>query len=311
MRIVVVGIGGGAGNMLAYVFENNPYDIEFIAVDTDPQEMEHKNAHIKVLIEKSSERNSFQSIQSLLKGADLVYILAALGGETATSTAPAIAQISEEAGALTIPIVTMPFTFEGHQRSIAAEEGLEALKMKSSAVVVIPNDKLLAVVNKDIGLQESFNIINDVMSRTIIGIRNILLSGNDNDININLDDLQTITRHRGLAMVGMGEGRGVQAAINALQTAMKPTLSFRETIDGAMGILLHFTLHPDFPMIEIGEAMGIIESKVHEDADIIFGTTTDTSIPVDCVRVTLIATGFDPIPTVPTVPANNLFFRPQ
>jgi len=222
-----------------------------------------------------------------------VFISAGLGGGTGTGAAPIIAQAAKEIGALTVAIVTSPFAFEGRKRKRLAKEGLELLKEESDSIIVVPNERLLSIVEKNLGMRESFRLVDSVLSQAVGGISNVILSHGANDINLDFADVKTVMSHRGLALMGVGESQGNSAAYDAAKTAIESPLLDNLSIDGAMGILVHFHIHPDYPLTEIAEAMDIVEENADEDASIIFGTTTSEDIPLDEVKLTIIATGFE------------------
>jgi len=229
----------------------------------------------------------------MLEGADLVFISAGLGGGTGTGAAPIIAQAAKEVNALTVSIVTSPFKFEGRKRQKLAKAGLEELKKESDSIIVVPNERLLSIVEKNLGMRDSFRLVDNVLAQAVGGISNVILSHGANDINLDFADVKTVMSHRGLALMGVGESQGNSAAYDAAKTAIESPLLDNLSIDGAMGILVHFHIHPDYPLAEISEAMDIVEENADEDANIIFGTTTSEDIPLDEVKLTIIATGFE------------------
>jgi cell division protein FtsZ len=308
-RIVAVGVGGGGGNMIGHMLKEGIQGIEMIVANTDAQVLNDSNAHGKIQIGakltkglgagmkpevgKESALENVEEIKHALQGADIVFVAAGLGGGTGTGAAPVIAQVAKEIGALTISVVTKPFMFEGRKRSKLAEAGLEELKKESDSIVVIPNDKLLSIIDRKLGMKESFKMVDGVLARAVSGTSGLILSHGENDINLDFADLQTVMSHRGMALMGVGEHQGEQAATEAIKSAIESPLLDSMSINGAMGVLVHFFIHPDFPMLDISEAMDIVHESADEDAEVIFGTTTDSSIPTDFVRITLVATGFE------------------
>ena len=308
-RIVAVGVGGGGGNMIGHMLKESVQGIEMVIANTDAQVLDQSNAHTKIQIGskltkglgagmkpsvgKDSALESYDEIYAALEGADIVFVAAGLGGGTGTGAAPVIAQIAKEVGALTISVVTKPFAFEGRKRMKLAEAGLEELKNESDSIVVIPNDKLLSIIDRRLGMKESFKIVDDVLSRAVSGTSGVILSSGDNDINLDFADLQTVMSHRGMALMGVGEHQGENAAYEAIKAAIESPLLDNMSINGAMGVLVHFKMHPDFPMMELSEAMDVVHESAHEEAEVIFGTSTDDKLPVDYVRITLVATGFE------------------
>jgi cell division protein FtsZ len=242
---------------------------------------------------------SFEDIKSMLTGADIVFISAGLGGGTGTGAAPIIAQAAKEVGALTVSIVTSPFKFEGRKRTKLAKEGLEELKRESDSIIVVPNEKLLSIVEKNLGIKESFRMVDDILAQAVGGISKVILSHGDNDINLDFADVKTVMSHRGLALMGAGYAVGPNAAYDAAKAAIESPLLDNISIDGAMGVLVHFDIHPDYPIMEIGEAMNIVEESADEDASVIFGTTTNPNMEIDEVRITIVATGFEDKNAIP------------
>jgi len=235
----------------------------------------------------------------MLEGSDIVFISAGLGGGTGTGAAPIIAQAAKEIGALTVSIVTSPFKFEGRKRTKLAKEGLEELKRESDSIIVVPNEKLLSIVEKNLGIKESFRMVDDILAQAVGGISKVILSHGENDINLDFADVKTVMSHRGLALMGAGYSVGTNAAYDAAKAAIESPLLDNISIDGAMGVLVHFDIHPDYPIMEIGEAMSIVEESADEDASVIFGTTTNENMAIDEVKITIVATGFEDKNSVP------------
>lgn len=308
-RIVAVGVGGGGGNMIGYMLKEEIPGIELIIANTDAQVLEQGSAAIKIQlgakltkglgagmkpeIGKESALESEEDLRRALEGADIVFVAAGLGGGTGTGAAPIIARIAKEVGALTVAVVTKPFSFEGRKRLKLAEEGLEELKRESDSIVVIPNDKLLSIIDPKLGIKESFKIVDSVLARAVSGTSGVILASGENDINLDFADLKTVMSHRGLALMGVGEYKGENAAYEAIKNAIESPLLDNMSINGALGVLVHFSMHPEFPFMELSAAMDVVHKSVDDSADVIFGTTTDESIPLDFIRITLVATGFD------------------
>jgi cell division protein FtsZ len=183
--------------------------------------------------------------------------------------------------------------FEGKKRLKLAEEGLEELKKESDSIVVIPNDKLLSIIDRKLGLKDSFKIVDGVLAQAVSGTSGVILSSGDNDINLDFADLKTVMDHKGMALMGVGEHEGDNAAYEAIKSAIESPLLDNMSINGAMGVLVHFNIHPDFPTMEIYEAMNVINESADDDADIIFGTSTDETLSPEYVKITIVATGFE------------------
>lgn len=308
-RIVAVGVGGGGGNMIGYMLKEQIPGIELIIANTDAQVLEQGSAATKVQlgakltkglgagmkpeIGKESALESYEDLARVLQGADIVFVAAGLGGGTGTGAAPIIAKCAKEVGALTIAVVTKPFSFEGKKRLKLAEDGLQELKNESDCIVVIPNDKLLSIIDPKLGIKESFKIVDSVLARAVSGTSGVILASGDNDINLDFADLQTVMSHRGLALMGVGEYKGENAAYEAIKNAIESPLLDNMSVNGALGVLVHFSMHPEFPFMELSAAMDVVHNSVDESADVIFGTTTDESLPKDFIRITLVATGFE------------------
>ncbi len=314
-KIKAIGVGGGGGNMINHMIQEGITDIDLIVANTDAQALENSLAPFKLQLGANATRGlgagmmpekgreaaleSFDDIKTMLDGADIVFISAGLGGGTGTGAAPIIAQAAKEVGALTVSVVTSPFKFEGRKRTKLAKEGLEELKRESDSIIVIPNEKLLSIVEKNLGIKESFRMVDDILAQAVGGISKVILSGGDNDINVDFADVKTVMSHRGLALMGTGYSSGQGAAYDATKAAIESPLLDNISIDGAMGVLVHFDIHPDYPIMEISEAMGIIEESADTEAFIIFGTTTNENMAPDEVKITIIATGFEDKDAIP------------
>ncbi len=308
-RIIAVGVGGGGGNMIGHMINENVKGIEMMLINTDAQALNETNAATQIQIGekltkglgagmkpeigKDSALENYDEIREALNGADIVFISAGLGGGTGTGAAPVVAQIAKEIGALTISVVTKPFRFEGNRRSKLAESGLEELKKESDSIVVIPNDKLLSIIDRKLGLKESFKIVDAILAQAVSGTSGVILSSGDNDINLDFADLQTVMSHKGMALMGVGEHEGENAAYEAIKAAIESPLLDSMSINGAMGVLVHFSMHPDFPMLELADAMDVVHESAHDDAEVIWGTSTDSTLPENYIKITLVATGFE------------------
>jgi len=313
-KIKAIGVGGGGGNMINHMINEGINSIDLIVANTDAQALASSLAPFKMQLGLNATRGlgagmvpdkgreaaleSFEDIKKILEGADIVFISAGLGGGTGTGAAPIIAQAAKEVGALTVSIVTSPFKFEGRKRTKLAKEGLEELKRESDSIIVVPNEKLLSIVEKNLGIKESFRMVDDILAQAVGGISKVILSHGENDINLDFADVKTVMSHRGLALMGAGYSTGKNAAYDAAKAAIESPLLDNISIDGAMGVLVHFDIHPDYPIMEIGEAMNIVEESADEDAAVIFGTTTNPNMAIDEVRITIVATGFEDKNTV-------------
>ncbi|GAD19419.1 cell division protein FtsZ [Helicobacter fennelliae] len=309
-KIAVVGVGGGGSNMVAYLSSKGIHqDVTLIATNTDIQHLGSSPAQIKIpLGEKTTNglgagmnpevgrkaaQESVEEIRRALGGADIVIVSAGLGGGTGTGAAPVIAETAKEMGALTISIATKPFKFEGSKRTKLAESGLEELKKASDSIIVIPNEKLLSISSKTAGIKDCFAQVDDVLCRAVNGISGVILNHGSTDINVDFADLKKIIDYKGLALMGTGEASGENAAIDAIRMAIESPLFDNLSINGAMGVVINFELHPNYPLIQITEAMTLVSDAADDNAEIIWGTQTNADRPEDSVKVTIIATGFE------------------
>jgi cell division protein FtsZ len=321
-KIKAIGVGGGGGNMINHMIQEEVSGIDLIVANTDQQALDSSLAPYKMQLGQDTTRGlgagmvpdkgresaieSYEEIKEMLKESDIVFISAGLGGGTGTGAAPIIAQAAKEMGALTVAIVTSPFKFEGRKRTKLAKEGLEELKRESDSIIVVPNEKLLSLADKNMGIKESFRMVDDILAQAVGGISKVILSHGDNDINLDFADVKTVMSHRGLALMGSGYSVGENAAYDAAKAAIESPLLENVSIDGAMGVLVHFDIHPDYPIMAIGEAMNIVEDSADENASVIFGTTTNDKMALDEVRITIVATGFeDKLASLNDVPETN------
>nr|WP_314888223.1 cell division protein FtsZ [uncultured Campylobacter sp.] len=309
-KIKVVGVGGGGGNMINHMIRESggEMDIDLIIANTDMKALENSPAYTKIQLgEKITKglgagmvpevgckaaEESREEIKSALEYSDIVFIASGLGGGTGTGAAPVIAQVAKEVGALTVSVVTMPFSFEGKKRRQLAEMGLSELRKESDSIVVIPNDKLCALIDKRAGIKDSFKIVDNVLARAVSGMSAIVLGSGNSDINSDFADVKKVMEHRGMALMGAGEAEGDEAAQEAVKNAIQSPLLDNVTINGAMGVLVHFKMHTESPLADVIDAMNLINEAVDENAEVIWGTTTDDNIENNKVQVTIIATGF-------------------
>ena len=309
--IKVVGCGGGGTNAVNRMVEANLRGVDFVAVNTDRQALGLSKAQTKIQIgEKLTKglgagaipdvgrraaEESREEIAQTLKGADLVFVTAGMGGGTGTGAAPIVAEVARELGCLTIAVVTKPFTFEGKQRMKNAEMGINELKQSVDTLVVIPNDRLLQVVSKGTTMLEAFRIADDVLRQGIQGISDLIAV--PALINLDFADVKTIMESGGMAHMGIGLGSGENKTVDAAKNAIsRPLLETK--IDGARSVLINVTGGEDVSIMEINEAANLIMEQADEDANIIFGAGVDPELK-DEVRITVIATGFEktPFPT--------------
>jgi cell division protein FtsZ len=304
-RIKVVGIGGGGCNAVNRMIDEGLSGIEFIAVNTDAQALQFSKAKIRVRIGEKSTRGlgaggdpkigraaaeeSAEELYEVLKGSDMVFVTAGLGGGTGTGAAPVVAQIAKEIGALTIGVVTRPFTFEGTHRAKSAESGAVALKEHADTLIVIPNDRLLQIVDKRSGLQDAFKVADDVLRQGIQGISELITV--PGLINLDFADVRTIMSEGGAALMAVGQATGEDRAVKAAEQAISNQL-LDVTIDGARGILFNVTGGESLKLYEVNQAAAIIKETAHPDVNLIFGAVIDESLGEN-LRITVIATGFE------------------
>jgi len=304
-RIKVVGVGGGGSNAVNRMIEEGLAGIEFVAVNTDAQALVLSDAPKRVRIgdkltrglgaggnpevgQKAAEESA-EELYEVLKGTDMVFIAAGIGGGTGTGAAPVIAQVAKEVGALTIGVVTRPFTFEGVKRAKSAEQGIGRLKEVVDTLIVIPNDRLLQVADKRASLQDSFKMADDVLRQGIQGISELITV--PGLINLDFADVRTIMSEGGAALMAVGRSTGEDRARAAAEMAISSQL-LDITIDGARGILFNVTGGADLSLFEVNQAAAIIKETAHPDVNLIFGAVVDPSLG-DELRVTVIATGFE------------------
>ncbi|MCZ6133549.1 cell division protein FtsZ [Campylobacter ureolyticus] len=308
-KMKVIGVGGGGGNMINHMIREGYDRIDLLVANTDSQALENSLAKTKILlgektaktlgagmdptVGKDSAEESFDTLKDALEYSDIVFVASGLGGGTGTGASPVVARAAKENKALTIGVVTTPFKFEGKKRATLAQAGINELKKECDSILVIPNQKLLSLIDKKAGIKESFKMVDDVLARAVGGMSSIILDSGDSDINLDFADVKKIMSHRGLALMGVGASEGEDAPKEAIQDAIQSPLLDDMSINGAMGVLIHFKIHPDCSLLEISEAVSLVEEAAHDNADIIFGTTTDASIENNRVEVTLIATGFE------------------
>jgi cell division protein FtsZ len=315
-QIKVLGIGGGGSNAVNRMIEEGIQGVEFIAIKTDAQALMLSNAPQRLRIgdkitkglgaggnpeigQKAAEESA-EEIRALLKGADMVFVTSGMGGGTGTGAAPVIAQLAKEAGALTIGVVTKPFTFEGNRRRRVAEEGINRLKQSVDTLIVIPNDRLLQVVDKKVSIQQAFRVADDVLRQGIQGISELITI--PGLINLDFADVRSVMSEGGSALMAIGQANGDNRAQTAAEQAIHSAL-LDVSIDGAQGILFNVTGGPDLSLYEVNEAAEIIRRTADPDANIIFGAVIDDSLG-DELKVTVIATGFE-FGTVPSKPGRR------
>ena len=303
--IKVIGVGGGGVNAVNRMIDAGLKGVEFVAVNTDAQALLMSDADMKLDIGRETTRGlgagsdpevgrtaseaHREEIEEIVKGTDMVFITAGKGGGTGTGAAPIIAEIAKGMGALTIGVVTRPFSFEGRRRSVQAEQGIQKLKDKVDTLIVIPNDRLLTVSNEKTSVLGAFKMADEVLLQGVSGITNLITT--PGLINTDFADVKMIMANAGSALMGIGQASGDNRADTAARAAISSPL-LEAAIDGARGILLNITGPSDLGLFEVNTAAEIVHGVAHQDANIIFGTVIDDELG-DEVRVTVIAAGFD------------------
>ncbi len=304
-RIKVIGVGGGGQNAVNRMIQEGIEGVEFVAANTDAQALTLSRAPVRVRlgdkltrglgaggdpeIGRKAAEESADELYSVLKGADMVFVTAGMGGGTGTGAAPVVAQVAKECGALTIGVVTRPFTFEGGRRSQAAEAGIGKMKEHIHTLISIPNDRLLQLADKKSSLEDSFRMADDVLRQGIQGISELITV--PGLINLDFADVRTIMSEGGAALMAVGRGSGDDRAKNAAEQAISSQL-LDITIDGARGVLFNVTGGTNLTLFEVNQAAAIIRETAHPDVNMIFGAVIDPDMG-DEVRVTVIATGFE------------------
>ncbi len=303
-NIKVVGVGGGGNNAVNRMIEAGVEGVEFIAVNTDGQALNQSKAEITIQIGASLTRGlgaganpqigmkaveeSESEIEEVLKGADMVFVTAGMGGGTGTGAAPEIARIAKKQGSLTIGVVTRPFRFEGRKRAVNADAGIDAMKEAVDTLIIIPNEKLLEIVDKRTPMIEAFREADNVLLRGVQGISDLIAV--PGLINLDFADVKTVMSHRGTALMGIGMAKGDGRAIEAAHKAINSPL-LETSISGARGVILNITGGRNLSLFEIQEAADVISSATHEDLNMIFGSVINDNLK-DEIIVTVIATGF-------------------
>ena len=316
--IKVIGCGGGGSNAVDRMVVDGVQGVEFITVNTDAQALMHSQADVRIRIgdkltkglgsggnpvigQKAAEETT-EEIYEALKGADMVFITAGMGGGTGTGAAPVIASIAQDLGLLTVGVVTRPFSFEGNHRRKMAEQGIDQLKPMVDTLIIIPNDRLLQTASKNTSMLQAFQMADNVLRQGIQGISDLITQRGL--INVDFADVKTIMAQQGSALMAIGTGSGDSRMVDAVNEAIASPL-LEVSIDGAKGVLINIVGGEDLGILEVYEAADIIAKAVDPDAQIIFGAVIDPNFPAGQVKLTLIATGFDT--TRPNVQRSRAF----
>jgi cell division protein FtsZ len=305
-KIKVIGIGGGGGNAISRMIACKIHGVDFVAINTDAQDLHHVKSSEKIHIGKNLTRGlgagmnpevgrqaaeeNRDDIHEVVKGADMVFITYGLGGGTGTGGGPIVAEAAKDSGALTVGVVTKPFSFEGIQRARIAEEGLRQLRDKVDTLITIPNDKLLSVIDNKTSLLNAFSIVDDVLRQAVQGISDLVVT--PGIVNVDFADIKAIMQDAGSALMGIGRASGDDRAIEAAKAAINSPL-LEISIDGAKGVLFNVSGGPDLTMSEINDAAKIITESIDPEAKVIFGAVIDEKLKKGEIKITVVATGFD------------------
>ena len=310
-KIKVVGVGGSGNNAITRMMANSIQGVDFIAVNTDAQDLHSSDAPSKIHIGKNLTRGlgagmdpdigrraaeeNQDEIQEAVKNSDMVFVAYGLGGGTGTGAGPVVADIARSTGALTVAVVTSPFAFEGAQRMRIADEGLNMIKNYVDTLITINNERLIQIIDKDTKVEDAFKIVDDVLRQGVQGISDLIIK--PGIINLDFADVKTIMTSAGSALMGIGEASGDDRAITAAKMAINsPLLDL--SIDGAKGVLMSVAGGDDITMNEIEESAKLVTDSINRDARVIFGTSMDETVPAGSVKITVIATGFSEFPSI-------------
>ena len=316
--IKVIGVGGAGNNAVNRMIEAGIKGVDFIAVNTDRQALQTSKANTKIQIGEKitrglgaganpdigaqSAEESKSEVAEVLRGADMVFVTAGMGGGTGTGAAPVVASTAKEMGILTIGVVTKPFTFEGKKRLSQAERGIESLKGKVDTLVVIPNDKLLQIIDRKTSIIEAFKMADDVLRQGVQGISDLIAI--PGLVNLDFADVKTIMLNQGMAHMGVGKASGENRAEDAAKEAIQSPL-LETSIEGAKGVIINITGGEDLGLHEVNTAAELVQRRVDQEANIIFGTVTDPSMS-DEIQITVIATGFEKNEPISSIGVDNL-----
>lgn len=306
-KIKIIGCGGGGGNTINHMIKEGLSELDLIVTNTDAKALNNSLAKTKIQLgEKTtrglgaggnpqmgaeSAKENYEELKAALEQSDIVFIASGLGGGTGTGATPVVAQAAKEVGALTVSVVTMPFNFEGKTRKKIAEAGLSELKKESDSILVIQNEKLISLMDKSASATDAYKLVDDILGRAVKGMVSILLE--NSQINVDFADIKAIMSHRGLALMGMGEAKGANAAMQALENALESPLLEDLDIKNAKGVIVHFKHHPNFPFLQITEVGNYIQDMLTDDVAFKYGESNNEEMDEDKIEITIIATGFD------------------
>lgn len=328
VKIAAIGVGGGGSNAINHLSIHGIYDnIQLIAINTDKQHLDKTQSHKKILIGeritrgfgagmdpsigKKSAEESYDQILDAIKDSNIVFIATGLGGGTGTGAAPIVAKAAQESGALTIAVVTKPFKLEGKKKQEVAEEGVKELKEYVDAIIVIPNEKLLATVHKQLGMRDAFKLVDNVLSQAVNGVSSIILNSSSGGINTDYADLEKVMQHKGLALIGIGDKNGTDSAVDAIREALESPLLDNISINGAKGAIAYYEINENYPINMINDANAVIEQQIDPSATFKFGITYNNNLSDSQVKVTLVVTGFEKELVVKDTNENNVTIKPN
>lgn len=319
-RIKVIGVGGAGKNAVNHMINSKVKGVEFIAVNTDAQDLHHSLAQKKIHIGKNLTRGlgtgmnpelakrageeTKEELQEAIKGADMIFIACGLGGGTGSGAGPVVAKTAKELGALTVAVVTKPFTFEGFQRMRIAEQALEELRKSVDAVIIIPNDRLLSTISRETTARSAFAMCDDILKQAVEGISDLITM--PGTINIDFADVRTVMENAGSALMGIGQAAGEKRAEEAARLAINSPL-LEVSIANAKGVLFSIAGGDDMTMFEIQDAAKVITESIDPNAKVIFGTVHDERLKKNEIKITVIASGFPELDTPKATPNRHLF----
>lgn len=310
VRISVVGVGGGGCNTINHIIKHGVDSaIKLISLNTDAKALQTITAHSKIQLGEKTTRGfgagmdpevgrksaeeSYEQIKDELRESNIVLIATGLGGGTGTGASPVVARAAKEIGALTIAVVTKPFAYEGKVREKAAEEGLRELKKEVDTYIVIPNEKLLSIIDKSLGMKDALKVVDDVMGQAVRGIASFIIKNSSDGLNIDFADLTKVMMFKGLGLIGIGEKDGEDSAVEAVKEAIESPLFDNVSIKGAKGAIIYYIVNEKYSMQEMATANAIVQQQLDENAFCKHGWSYDNSLEPTQVKVTLVITGFE------------------
>ena len=322
VKITAIGIGSGGNNAINHLSIHGIYNaINLIAVNTDKQALDQTESHAKLLIgekitegfgagmdptigQKSAEE-SYDQIKEMIKDSNIVFVATGLGGGTGTGASPVIAKVAKEIGALTIAVVTKPFKFEGTRKAEIAEKGVRELKDVVDAIIVIPNEKLLATIDKKLGSANAFKIVDNVLAQALNGISAIILNSSKGGINADYADLKRVMQHRGLALICVGDKTGEDSAMDAIKEALESPLLDNISIKGCKGVIAYYEINEDYPIAALATANELIEQQLDQNGMFKFAFSYNNELEENQIKAILVVTGFEKEVLVKEEPNDN------